>query len=1607
MKKITFLTFFVLVSSWQIHAQVSSYVFANSAGTYTENSSAATLLPSVRADDIISAAQNIGFDFVYDGVTRTQFKMSSNGFISFNMSAGAVNLNQNDFSVANIPTRPIIAPLWDDLDGSPATSSANYEVTGTVPNRVLTVEWRNWEWNYQSTTPVISFQVKLYETTNVIEFVYRQEATPISPGFGGGASIGLGGSTGSGAGSFLSLSSVSAPSVSSVVATNTILEKPETGQIYTFTPPTCIAPSGFVASTITTTTATISWIAASTAPAEGYQYSFSTNNVTPTGAGVVADGLTVNLTGLADSSTYYVWLRSNCGSGNFSTWNGPYTFSTNCVSLTVPFTETFDADSPTELCWRVLDVNADGDRWNLNFATAPISGTQSAAINTDSNAGANDDWLISPRIILTGNQQLKFKYRANSATEPNDFLVKLSTGGLTPADFTTVLLPLTVTSGTEISTATISLAAFSGEVYLAWHVAPGGLDGWILRIDDVVVEDLPTVAPQCIGDLDFAVNDGCGNFATTFTWTAVAGADGYRVSVGTSSNGTTITNLVVDNQNIASALTYSFLGSPDTTYYIAIRPFAGLLIAENCFIEEFTTDDVGCYCIAEPTSNDGAGITNVQIGSNNFPVTDVFYADLTGNGISEITQGVNTPMNVSFNTSFSNYSTIIWIDFNNNFNFEPSEIVFTGLSSSTNPNVLNTGFLTPLTAALGEHRMRIVATDVVQSVPNPCYNGTRGVVLDLLVDVLEAPSCLPPNGSSATNIGINEVTLNWVSAGTTFNVEYGLIGYTQGVGIETFSDVTGNTRVLTGLSAQTSYHYYVQNNCGANDLSTWAGPFTFRTLCDAFGDFTENFTTEVTRPIPECWGTLINSTMSTPSISNTASNDYMTLSTSGNAAAVLYLITPSLSALPLNTHRIKFRSFGPAGTSIVVGTMTDRSVESTFTPVTTIPLTTAFTTYSVSLTTSTTDSFVAFKYAGVANFQTVSIDDVTWEAIPLCPDVNVVTVVAATSSTADISWTPGGAETAWQYAYAQASVLNPIGLPTFDVATTPSATIIDLTPSTAYKVWVRSVCTNSVGLWSPAVTFSTACVAFDAPFEEDFSTFLPLCWTAAGAGTVATGPTGSAAGIWIADGFLNAGTVGATSINLYSTNRIGWLMPPTMNIAVGESYSFSFNYAVTTWLGSEAIAMGSDDFVKVAMSLDEGLTWTEIHSFTAASNVTNVSQDYTYEFIATTSLVRFAFVGSDGTVDDPLDYNFYIDNVIMELTPSCIAPSAPTATAVTATSATINWAATTPAPANGYDYYVSNTAVAPNAATVPTGSVAAGITTVDLMALSSSSVYRSYVRSICGTDDFSAWSSAGLFTTSCAAFDAPFLQNFDTFLPLCWTAAGAGTIATGPTGTAAGIWAEDGFLNAGSTGAVKANLYFTDRIGWLISPEMITTVGTAYTLSFNYGVTIWGQTGPLAMGSDDFVKIAMSTDNGVTWTEIHNFNAASNVTNLSQTFSTAITATTSQVRFAFIASDGTVDDDQDYDFFIDNVAFDVTLSNTDFDTNSFIAYPNPVKDVLNVSFEQNISDVTVYNLLGQQVAFKKMNADKGQIDLSNLASGTYLVRVNTENAVKTIKVIKQ
>ncbi len=85
------------------------------------------------------------------------------------------------------------------------------------------------------------------------------------------------------------------------------------------------------------------------------------------------------------------------------------------------------------------------------------------------------------------------------------------------------------------------------------------------------------------------------------------------------------------------------------------------------------------------------------------------------------------------------------------------------------------------------------------------------------------------------------------------------------------------------------------------------------------------------------------------------------------------------------------------------------------------------------------------------------------------------------------------------------------------------------------------------------------------------------------------------------------------------------------------------------------------------------------------------------------------------------------------------------------------------------------------------------------------------------------------------------------------------------------------------------------------------------------------------------------------------------------------------------------------------------LGTDDFATknSNVTVYPNPVNNILNISFEQGISSVAVYNLLGQEVLIKTLNSNEGTIDVSTLASGTYMVKVISNEIIKTIKIIKE
>ncbi len=72
----------------------------------------------------------------------------------------------------------------------------------------------------------------------------------------------------------------------------------------------------------------------------------------------------------------------------------------------------------------------------------------------------------------------------------------------------------------------------------------------------------------------------------------------------------------------------------------------------------------------------------------------------------------------------------------------------------------------------------------------------------------------------------------------------------------------------------------------------------------------------------------------------------------------------------------------------------------------------------------------------------------------------------------------------------------------------------------------------------------------------------------------------------------------------------------------------------------------------------------------------------------------------------------------------------------------------------------------------------------------------------------------------------------------------------------------------------------------------------------------------------------------------------------------------------------------------------------------FSYYPNPVNDNLTLNAQKEISNVSVYNMIGQEVYRNAPNSVNNSVDMSNLQSGAYFVKVTVDNVTETIKVIK-
>lgn len=82
-----------------------------------------------------------------------------------------------------------------------------------------------------------------------------------------------------------------------------------------------------------------------------------------------------------------------------------------------------------------------------------------------------------------------------------------------------------------------------------------------------------------------------------------------------------------------------------------------------------------------------------------------------------------------------------------------------------------------------------------------------------------------------------------------------------------------------------------------------------------------------------------------------------------------------------------------------------------------------------------------------------------------------------------------------------------------------------------------------------------------------------------------------------------------------------------------------------------------------------------------------------------------------------------------------------------------------------------------------------------------------------------------------------------------------------------------------------------------------------------------------------------------------------------------------------------------------------SLSGEEFEVEAIQYYPNPVKNYFTIKSTSAIKNVIIYNMLGQKIIDKQINSTETELDLSMLSNALYFVKIESDNATKTIKII--
>ncbi|MFY0483105.1 choice-of-anchor J domain-containing protein [Flavobacterium sp. PLA-1-15] len=582
---------------------------------------------------------------------------------------------------------------------------------------------------------------------------------------------------------------------------------------------------------------------------------------------------------------------------------------------------------------------------------------------------------------------------------------------------------------------------------------------------------------------------------------------------------------------------------------------------------------------------------------------------------------------------------------------------------------------------------------------------------------------------------------------------------------------SGNPAMLNGLQGDTLYHIWVRNFCSGTP-GEWSYSTTFRTECNTQADFIENFDTTPVNSLPACWSSIVRgpgvgsgtTTLTYEGEAFTGANSVRLFNGSADNTADIILVSPKLSNLASNTHRLRFYADANTTSGIVIGTLNNNTSTATFTPLDgeTIEIATQYAEYNVDFSSYTgTDTYIGFRLNAPTTYNPVSLDNIRWEPAPACDDVTEISVDDTQPTTATISWA-GGSGNNFEVVYDLTSgTMDPSTL-TASAENSFSAELTGLANNSFYNVWVRSTCGDGSGSWIGPVTFKTHCEPI-ADFVENFDTttspVLPTCWTAF---------------IRTEDGF-SAPVISTTASNSITAPNSIFMTPgshvtvDTENDAILVSPKLS-----TVGSGTHRLKFSAKGGESLQVGTMSGTTKNAV--FNALENVglTNNYQEYTVDFSN--------YQGSDTffaiRINNASAYTYtYIENVRWEMSPACPDVQNLVLEAVSPSSATISWEES--GTESAWEIVYGDPSTIDPSGLLPIVSSDSYIK--EITGLEAYTSYAAWVRSDCGTDK-GAWIGPIYFKTDCNPVTS-LNENFDAVetntLPSCWT-----SIVRGTTGTA-------------------------------------------------------------------------------------------------------------------------------------------------------------------------------------------------------------------------------